>query len=184
MAVYSKCIPKAYYRSIFDIPYQTLKEQGIKTLFFDLDNTIIGYDEDRLSPSHVRFFRALERNFKIVIISNSGKKRVAPALTGTKLEYVYHAKKPLGFGLNKALKLSSSIKNETLLIGDQLMTDVLGGTRFGIPVILVKSVKRKSDRLITRFNRKLEKIVLKKIEKKMPKAYEERLKAYVSDHTV
>jgi uncharacterized protein len=184
MAVYLKCIPLTYKQSIFDINYQHLKEQGIKTLFFDLDNTIIGYDEAELSPSHVRFFKALQRSFEVVIISNSGRKRVEPALAKTDLKFVWHAKKPLKFGLKKALNMANSQKSETILIGDQLMTDVLGGNRFGIQVILVRSVKRKSDRLITQFNRKLEKMIIKKIKNKRPELYDERLKAYVNDHAV
>jgi uncharacterized protein len=184
MAVYSKCIPLTYKQSIFDINYQHLKEQGIKTLFFDLDNTIIGYDETEISQSHIRFFKALSKSFQIVIISNSGKKRVAPALAKSDLKYVWHAKKPLKFGFNQALKMVAGEKSKTILIGDQLMTDVLGGNRFGISVILVRSVKRKSDRWITQFNRKLEKRVIRKIKAKLPALYDERLKAYVDDHAV
>lgn len=184
MALYDKCIPLRYHQSIFDINYQHLKEQGIKTLFFDLDNTIIGYDETEISPSHVRFFKALSKQFNIVIISNSGKKRVKPALAKTQLKHVWHAKKPLNCGLKKALKMVSGQKKETVLIGDQLMTDVLGGNSFGIDVILVRSVKRKSDRKITQFNRKLEHIMIRKIRVKRPELYQERLAAYVNDHAV
>jgi predicted HAD superfamily phosphohydrolase YqeG len=41
MSVYQKCIPTEYVSSIFEIQYENLKKQGIKSLFFDLDNTII-----------------------------------------------------------------------------------------------------------------------------------------------
>ena len=91
-------------------------------------------------------------------------------------------KKPLKFGFNKALKKAQSNKSETVLIGDQLMTDVFGAHRFGITAILVKSVKRKSDRKITQMNRKIERFVLKKIKKRYPSLYEERLDTYVNDH--
>jgi predicted HAD superfamily phosphohydrolase YqeG len=62
------------------------------------------------------------------------------------------------------------------------MTDVLGANRMGFSSCLIKSVKRKSDRKITQFNRKLEKFILKKIEKKYPDLYIERLEKYVNDH--
>jgi predicted HAD superfamily phosphohydrolase YqeG len=70
------------------------------------------------------------------------------------------------------------------MIGDQLMTDIFGGNRVGLHTILIKSVKRKSDRKITQFNRKIEAFVLRRIEKKYPELYQERLKNYVDDHTV
>lgn len=181
MSVYQKCIPHAYHASIFEIPYRTLKETGIKSLFFDLDNTIIAYDESILSDQHVEFFKKLQKDFKIVIISNSNHKRVSGALKNFDVDYVWYAKKPLKSGFNKALKLAGTKKEESIVIGDQLMTDVFGATRFGIKSILVSSVKRKSDRKITKFNRKLEHIILKKIEKNLPDLYQERLKAYVQE---
>jgi HAD superfamily phosphatase (TIGR01668 family) len=116
-----------------------------------------------------------------VIISNSHYKRVSGALKNYDVPYVWYAKKPFKFGFKKALKLAGTEKEETIVIGDQLMTDVYGATRFGIKAILVASVKRKSDRKITQINRKLEKIILKKIEKNLPDLYDERLKAYVHE---
>lgn len=182
MSVYQKCIPHEYHASIFEIPYKTLKEQGIKSLFFDLDNTIIGYDEVSLSNDHVKLIKELQKDFKVVIISNTSYKRVSIALKDIEIPYIWHAKKPLKCGFRKALKMVKSEKDEVIMVGDQLMTDVFGSTRYGIKAILVRSVKRKSDRKITQFNRKIEALVLKKIQKKLPDLYESRLKQYVQDH--
>lgn len=182
MSVYQKCIPHEYHASIFEIPYKTLKEQGIKSLFFDLDNTIIGYDEISLSKDHVQLLKDLQKDFKVIIISNTSYKRVSIALKDIEIPYIWHAKKPLKCGFKKALKMVKHGKDEVIMIGDQLMTDVYGSTRYGIKAILIRSVKRKSDRKITQFNRKLENIILKKIKKNLPELYESRLKQYVQDH--
>jgi len=181
MSVYQKCIPDAYVASIFEIQYDNLKKQGIKSLFFDLDNTIIAYDETKLNEAHLMFFKELRKDFNILIMSNSGYKRVSRAMVDLDLPYIWHAKKPLRFGFKKGLKMLNTKKSETLIIGDQLMTDVYGATRFGIKSILVASVKRKSDRKITQMNRKIESIILKKIENKLPDLYRERLKTYVDN---
>jgi HAD superfamily phosphatase (TIGR01668 family) len=148
-------------------------------LFFDLDNTVIAYDETELSEKHIAFFNTLKKDFNILIISNSGYPRVSHALQQTDLLYVYHGMKPTKIGLKKALKRVKSTPEETVLIGDQLMTDVFGASRLKIKAILVKAVKQKSDRWMTKINRRIEKMVLKRIKKKEPKLYEERLKAYV-----
>jgi hypothetical protein len=184
MSLVQKCIPYAYYASIADIDYKELRKQGIRALFFDLDNTIIGYDEIKLNDTHVSFLKALEKDFKILILSNTSYKRVSLALEDVDYPFIWHAKKPLKFGFKKAMNKLGVSKDEVIMIGDQLMTDVFGGHRSGINVILVKSVKRKSDRKITQFNRKIEKRVLKVIEKKYPDLYRERLKTYVDDHTL
>lgn len=182
MNFYQKCIPDYYFKSIFEIPYHTLKEQGINTLFFDLDNTIISYDEEVLSKKQIELLEGLSKTFKIAVLSNSGYSRVSTALKNTTFSYVYHSVKPLKYGFKKGLKITNSKRNEVLVIGDQLMTDVLGAHRVDLKVALIESVKRKSDRKITKFNRKIEKFVLKKIMKKYPALYESRLEAYVNAH--
>lgn len=182
MNFYQKCIPDYYFKSIYEIPYHTLQEQGINTLFFDLDNTIISYDEDILSDKQVEFLKELRKSFKIVILSNSGYQRVSNALKNTDFSFIYHSTKPLKRGFKKALKMTGAKKNEVLVIGDQMMTDVLGAHRTGLNVALIQSVKRKSDRRITQFNRRIETMVLKKIKKRYPKLYESRLEAYVNAH--
>lgn len=182
MPMYQKCIPHAYHASIFDIDYDQLKRQGIKSLFFDLDNTIIGYDEDALSETQLNFLKELKKEFDVLIISNTNYKRVYQAVHALDVPFIWHAKKPLSCGFRKAIKMVQRKKHEVVIIGDQLMTDVFGANRFGISAILVKSVKRKSDRKITQFNRKIEKVMLKKIEQKEPQLFESRLKQYVNDH--
>ncbi|CCV64276.1 Hydrolase, HAD superfamily [Alteracholeplasma palmae J233] len=179
MAIYNKCIPLAYYASIYEIPYQSYKQQGINALFFDLDNTIISYEETELTTEHVEFLQKLEKDFKVVIVSNARSSRVLTAIKG-QFSYVYLSKKPFKGGYKKALKLASVNPDEVLMIGDQLMTDVYGASRMKIKAVLVKAVKRKSDHFFTRLNRKIEKLVLKKIKAKEPLIYKERLEDYVN----
>lgn len=184
MAIYQKCIPHAYRASIFDIDFQSLKKQGKLALFFDLDNTIIGYDEDILHDTHVALLHKLAEDFKIVILSNTNQRRVTSALSQTDFPCIWHATKPLKRGFKKALKIAKINKDQAVMIGDQLMTDILGGNRMGLTTILVKSVKRKSDRKLTKINRMFERFILKRIQKKMPEMYQKRLLDYVNDHKV
>ncbi len=177
MSFAKHCIPDYYFKSIYAIDYQMLKEQGISTLFFDLDNTLISYDKKELSGETSEFLSALLEDFKIVIISNSGYQRVVTA--AKKYPFVWHAVKPFKFGLKKAQQKVESSIEQIALIGDQLMTDMLGGHRFGCLTVLVKPVKRTSDRWMTKMNRFLEKRVLRKIKKKYSALYNERLKDYV-----
>lgn len=184
MSMYQKCIPDFYHASIFEIPYDLLKKQGITTLFFDLDNTLIAYDQEKLSDKEIDFLKELEKTFKIVIMSNSGYKRVSYALKGTDFMYLWHSAKPTKIGFKKALKMVDQEKKHVMMIGDQLMTDVYGAHRISIKVILVGSVKRSSDRKLTKINRWIEQIVLIKIMRKQPKLYQERLEEYVKNHAL
>ena len=55
--------------------------------------------------------------------------------------------------------------DEVVVIGDQLLTDVLGGNRVGLHTILVVPVAQ-TDGLVTRFNRKIERRIMKIYEEK------------------
>lgn len=177
MAIYLKCIPEYYLASIFEIPYDEFKKQGKKALLFDLDNTIIDYHESTLSQQTIDFLKDLELDFKIIVISNSGKKRVNKAV-GDYFDYVFHATKPLKRGFKKAIKKLKLPVGEIVMIGDQLMTDVFGANRLGMTTVLVDAVARKTDRFYTRLNRKIERHYLNKIKRKAPERYEKVLKAY------
>ena len=56
--------------------------------------------------------------------------------------------------------------DEVVVIGDQLLTDVLGGNRVGLHTILVVPVAQ-TDGLVTRFNRKIERRIMRNMKKKV-----------------
>lgn len=55
--------------------------------------------------------------------------------------------------------------HETLMIGDQVMTDVLGSRRVGVDSALVRPIKDK-DALATKLNRFIESLILKQFNRK------------------
>lgn len=63
MALYKKIIPEIYVDSVKDIPYKSLKVQGIKALLFDLDNTLIDYEQTKLDTDTSNFLIELEKDF-------------------------------------------------------------------------------------------------------------------------
>src|SRR5690554_5351163 len=140
MRLYLKCMPDDYYKSIFEIDYQALKLKGIKALFFDLDNTIIDYHQTKLTHETIDLLNNLEKDFTVVIISNSGYQRVFRAV-GHQFKFISFAKKPLKFGFKKALKQFDIKQAEAVMIGDQLMTDIFGAKRMKMVAILVDAVK-------------------------------------------
>ena len=125
------------------------------------------------------------QGFEIIIVSNnSSVKRVKEFAEKLNISYVARAKKPLKGGFKKALKLATEKYNycQIVAIGDQLMTDVFAANRMNYTSVLVKAIDRKTEKWTTRFNRMLEKHVLKRIIKKHPSLYEETLKVYKEDN--
>lgn len=82
------------------------------------------------------------------------------------MPYFYFGKKPLKFGFNKARrKLELNSKN-IAVVGDQIMTDIIGANRCNMFSILVKPIKEK-DFLITRIKRPIENFIIKSYYKKV-----------------
>ena len=107
-----------------------------------------------------------KNNIKFCILSNTNKKKKAEKMS-KKLEvpYIYFAKKPFKFGFNRAKKIVQENSENIAVIGDQILTDVLGANRSHMYSILVEPLAEK-DIFVTRFNRLIERQILKKYKQK------------------
>lgn len=75
------------------------------------------------------------------------------------------ALKPSKHVYKKILKKHNYSKSEVACLGDQLMSDILGANRMGFLSIYTKPLVDK-DIIYTKFSRRIEKILIKKIEKR------------------
>ena len=68
-----KYIPNIYQKNIYLIDYSKLLSNGINTLLFDLDNTILSPGDKEISPKVKDLFISLkQKGFKIIIFSIRG----------------------------------------------------------------------------------------------------------------
>ena len=157
--------PSIYKKTIFDINYDLLKDKGIKCLIFDLDNTL-GLISHKECPLQTRvLIRELQKDFIIVISSNNNTKRLKPYLEELGIEGTSWSMKPSIKSLIYIKTKYKLNKKEMCMIGDQIVTDVLAGNRFGIKTILVDPLGDK-DLRITGLNRRLEAMIINRYEKK------------------
>ncbi|WP_054739236.1 YqeG family HAD IIIA-type phosphatase [Cellulosilyticum ruminicola] len=164
-----KLYPTAYIASIFDMDVEGLKQKGIKGIIFDIDNTLVPYDVVHPTDEIVEFFAKLqEEGFKITLVSNNTKDRVMKFNEKLKVIAIHESQKPLGKGFRKALHLMACKKEEAVIVGDQIFTDVYGGNLVGIQTILVKPVSDK-DEWKTKIKRGIEKRVIRSYERKLYK---------------
>jgi hypothetical protein len=160
-----KYVPDIYKESIYDINYKNLKEQGIKCLLFDLDNTIVPYNERILKAETKELFYQLKRlGFKLIIFSNSPKHRVKAFAKQLNVDVYGDARKPFKKGFIKILKMYKYTENEVAIIGDQILTDVVGGNKVGITTIL--TVPFGKDPIWTKINRIRERKIMQKLRDK------------------
>lgn len=169
-------LPDAYYNSIFDIDYDNLKKRGYKNIFFDVDNTLVPYTDELPNTKTMDFINKLKKDFNIVIVSNSMSNRVLKIVESFGVKGYYTSMKPLKKTYKKISKEYK--KDESIFIGDQFMTDILGAKRSGFKIILVNRLLDKEP-IVTKFWRFFEKKIInyyKKEKKFLINNYYDNLK--------
>lgn len=161
-----KYIPDIYQKSIFILDYNKLLTRGIKCLLFDLDNTIVPVKTKLPTQKVSKLFSELkEMGFKVIIFSNSGKRRLKPFKEKLNVDCAASCHKPSPKKFLQIMKEFDFSVSEIAIIGDQIMTDVVGGNNMGITTILVNPLS-KIDLIWTKFNRFREKKIIRKLTKK------------------
>ncbi len=162
-----KFIPNEFHNSFFDIDFNALYNKGYRVILSDLDNTLISYDESLPTKELLKKFEELKTiGFELVLISNNVPSRIEKFTKDIELTGFANARKPLLIGIKKALN-SSQLKDidKTVIIGDQLMTDIWAANRFGAYSVLVNPIKKKTEKWYTKINRRTEYKMLDKIKK-------------------
>lgn len=157
--------PTMYQKTIHDINYQKLKDQGITCLIFDLDNTLGLISNKNCPKETVQLIKKLKKDFLILISSNNTSRRLRPYLEELEIDGVAWSMKPSIKGLVYAKRKHHLKKKEMCIIGDQVVTDILAGNRFHIKTVLVDPLGKK-DLKITELNRLIESLILKKYQKR------------------
>ena len=138
-------IPDYMFDTVYDIPLSLFEQNGIKCIFFDIDNTLVPYECDVPTAENLALFDTLtQMGIQIVFVSNNHTDRVVKYVGELGYKYVADAGKP-GIKKYRALAASLGTKiNECAVVGDQIFTDVVAASRMGIKSFLVKPIKDKT----------------------------------------
>lgn len=146
---------------------------GKRVILFDIDNTLIPYDKDLPTEPLKELLAKIKKiGFQIIFMSNNHENRVKRFADAAGERFVANSYKPLKCGYRKAQKMADCPKDEILSIGDQILTDVLGSRRSGLDIILVRALKKKNEKWITKINRRTESRIIDEMREKYPDAYE------------
>ena len=160
-------VPDVFSQSIYRIDYKALKDRGIELLIFDLDNTIAPITESEPSKEAINLmFELKDMGFRCILMTNSGKKRTEIFRNKLEIDTCAKARKPFKKKYKKILRLYNKEPEKVAAIGDQLLTDILGANNLGIVSILVHPICKKDYFFTSFFNRKVEKKLFDKMEKK------------------
>lgn len=172
--MYSILLPKEFVFSVFEITPEKLNKLGIKGIITDLDNTLIEWNRADATEEIKAWLKELQNaGIQVIIASNNNEERVKRFAEPLGIPYIYRAKKPLGRAYLAALEQLKLPKKEVAMVGDQLLTDIMGANRLNLYTFLVRPVAE-SDGFVTRFNRFIERRVFNRLKRKGIKTWEEQ----------
>lgn len=149
--------------SLFDIDFKELKSQGINAVLFDLDSTVMPSKSGEYPPKVIELLHSLKQNFVVAIISNNKRKDyIDKVQSQSNFTVIGHANKPSPKIMQEFLKSVNIFPEQTVMIGDRPLTDILAGKLLGSKTILVDSITKDTENKLTRFVRKLERLTIKK----------------------
>lgn len=145
--------------SAYDIDYQSLYQEGKRSIIFDIDNTLVPHGAPADERAVALFDRLHELGYATLLLSNNKEPRVKSFARQVNSLYLFKAGKPGRAGYVKAMELLGTDQSSTLFVGDQLFTDVWGARRVGITSYLTRPIHPKEEIQIV-LKRILERIVL------------------------
>lgn len=153
--------PKIKLHRVTDINSELLRKYGIRGLILDVDNTLSIHHGEVLTDGLEDWLSDMRGNgVKLVVLSNSKRRRVEPFAAKIKLPFISMGLKPLPFKLSAARKILGTKRRETAIVGDQIFTDTLGGNLYGVKTILLDPIKLESSKSF-KFKRRIERAVYK-----------------------
>ena len=133
-------VPDILYRRYTDITPQMMQEWGIRLLLCDLDYTLAPRSVARPDDTVLEWVNAMKAaGTEVMILSNNrSSERVELFCKDMGITYVGHAGKPAKRGYREAMAKAGVTARETAMLGDKLLTDVLGARRSGVLALMVE----------------------------------------------
>lgn len=134
--------PTFVFNTVTEITSAFLKQNNIKGLILDLDNTLTTHNNPRPPKHVVAWINSMKSaNIPLVIVSNNKYDRVRPFAQMLQLPFISDGAKPLTKGINKARHAMKLSCDEVAVIGDQIFTDVLGANAKRMKTIYVYPIE-------------------------------------------
>lgn len=133
-------IPDRLYAAYTDITPQMLQSWGIKLLLCDLDYTLAPRSVARPDEQVLDWVQAMQAaGIEVMILSNNrSSERVETFCKDMGITYVGHAGKPAKRGYREAMAKAGVTEKKTAMLGDKLLTDVLGAKRSRVLALMVE----------------------------------------------
>lgn len=159
--VYHRFLPVSAHRVLEEVDLDELWDAGKRLILLDVDNTLVKWKGEDFEPEVLEWLeRAKAKGMQLCIISNTRRPaRLMRICQRLGIPTVRDRFKPSRKMYRKALIEFGMRADQAVMIGDQLMTDILGANRAGIDAIWVQKMEGK-EFIGTRANRVIERLLM------------------------
>ena len=149
--------PTIYVNKVTDIDKECLLKHDIRAILLDIDNTLSPHCAAMPFDGVKEWIDEIKNsNINLSILTNrSDLKDVEVFAKNLSLGFVMNAKKPLQSGFNRAISTLKLPRENVLLVGDQIFTDILGANIAKIKSALVEP-QDKNESIFIKFKRLFE----------------------------
>ena len=137
--------PSELISSTYRIDFERLYQEGYRGIIFDIDNTLVPHGAPADQKAIALFARLKKIGFACCLVSNNKSPRVEMFNKDVHVHTVALAHKPLSGGYQKAMKLMGTDPETTFVVGDQIFTDLWGGSFMGLMTIMVLPINPKEE---------------------------------------
>lgn len=152
--------PYEYAESVFSLNFHKLYQLGYRGIIFDIDQTLVAHGKETTAEIDELFRNIHKFGFRTLFLSNNEETRIQSFNKNIETLYINDANKPNPANYLKAVEMMEIKKEQALMVGDQIFTDILGANRSGIASIMVKYIDETHATKVGP-RRNLEKIILK-----------------------
>ena len=164
--MFKRFIPFAHAESIYEIDLIFYKKLGIKYVFADLDNTLDSYKQKTPLANAKKLKEGLENlGIELIIVSNNTGERVKRYSSELGVRHFSSLAKPFSFRIKRIMKKLNINKDEVIMIGDQIVTDISCANGAKVKSVLTEKLVPE-DQPTTRFNRLFDNPLRNKLKKK------------------
>ena len=133
-------IPHQVLERYTQVTPQLLERLGVRLLLCDLDYTLAPKSVPRPDDALRAWLAACrDAGVTVMILSNNrSSRRVETFCSSLGIRYVGHAGKPSSRGYREAMAQAGAAPEQTAMLGDKLLTDILGANRSGVLAVMVE----------------------------------------------
>ena len=131
-------VPDMKVDSIYELTGELLEAINIKVLIADLDNTIAKYEHEIPEERVLLWVEDLAAHgVKLAVVSNNKQARVEKFCIPLGVAHYWRSGKPSRRTIKKAMQALGGTCETTALVGDKVITDIIGAKRSRILAIKV-----------------------------------------------